>query len=131
MLIVRAAIFLLRAVNQIRTKELGLQPAGLRHFLWGREWPCPNRSPVFTGAFRRSGLLILLDLGGCVAQAQPEARFVRVEVPVQVPCHAPDDGVPTWAVAGLRKNARGGVMLIPILIPMGALGWVLMGDFAQ
>ncbi|MFJ4347796.1 hypothetical protein [Pseudomonas sp. NPDC089401] len=29
---------------------------------------------------------------------------MRVEVPVQVPCRAPDVAVPPWAAAGLRKT---------------------------
>ncbi|WP_408980728.1 hypothetical protein [Pseudomonas sp. B21-012] len=59
---------------------------------------------MFTGFFRRRGLLILLALGGCVGQPQPEARFVRVEVPVQVPCRTPDVAAPAWAAAGLHKS---------------------------
>lgn len=29
---------------------------------------------------------------------------MRVEVPVQVPCRAPEVAVPIWAAAGLRKT---------------------------
>ncbi|MNN99534.1 hypothetical protein D3C81_2192030 [compost metagenome] len=29
---------------------------------------------------------------------------MRVEVPVQVPCRAPDVAVPAWAASGLRKT---------------------------
>lgn len=45
-----------------------------------------------------------LLLAGCAGQAVPEIRTVRVEVPVQVPCRAPDVAVPVWAAAGLRKT---------------------------
>lgn len=44
-----------------------------------------------------------LLLAGCTTTA-PEARTVRVEVPVAVPCRAPDIAVPPWAAAGLHKN---------------------------
>ncbi|WP_455887043.1 hypothetical protein [Pseudomonas rustica] len=51
-------------------------------------------------------LLILgvLTLVGCAGQTEPQAQYVRVEVPVQVPCRAPEVAVPTWAAAGLRKT---------------------------
>ncbi|ANC05552.1 lipoprotein [Pseudomonas putida] len=45
-----------------------------------------------------------LLLTGCAAQIEPEMRTVRVEVPVQVPCRAPEVAVPLWAAAGLRKS---------------------------
>ncbi|MDZ5602618.1 hypothetical protein SJI00_07515 [Pseudomonas sp. RP23018S] len=44
-----------------------------------------------------------LLLTGCAAHVEPEIRTVRVEVPVQVPCRAPDVAVPAWAAAGLLK----------------------------
>ena len=47
--------------------------------------------------------LALAGLAGCVGQV-PEPRVVRVEVPVQVPCRAPDVAVPPWAAATLRKT---------------------------
>ncbi|MOA65127.1 hypothetical protein D3C78_1914040 [compost metagenome] len=31
-------------------------------------------------------------------------RYVRVEVPVQVPCRAPEVAMPIWATVGLRKT---------------------------
>mgnify|MGYP007092536513 FL=1 len=31
-------------------------------------------------------------------------QYVRVEVPFQVPCRAPEVAVPPWAAAGLRKS---------------------------
>lgn len=45
-----------------------------------------------------------LLLAGCAAQVEPQLRTVRVEVPVQVPCRAPEVAVPPWAAAGLRKT---------------------------
>ncbi|MBF8773876.1 hypothetical protein [Pseudomonas fulva] len=45
-----------------------------------------------------------LLLAGCAVRAEPEIRTVRVEVPVQVPCRAPDVAVPPWAAASLRKT---------------------------
>lgn len=51
-------------------------------------------------------LLILsgaLALAGCGGRIEPQVQYVRVEVPVQVPCRAPEVAVPPWAAAGLRK----------------------------
>jgi hypothetical protein len=48
-------------------------------------------------------LLAVLLLAGCATHVEPEIRTVRVEVPVQVPCRAPDVAVPPWAAASLRK----------------------------
>ncbi|BAQ75117.1 lipoprotein [Pseudomonas sp. Os17] len=48
-----------------------------------------------------AGAVVLL--AGCAAR-EPEVRTVRVEVPVQVPCRAPNISVPAWAAAGLRKD---------------------------
>lgn len=45
-----------------------------------------------------------LLLAGCAARVEPEVRTVRVEVPVQVPCRAPDVAVPPWTAASLRKT---------------------------
>lgn len=47
---------------------------------------------------------IALALAGCAGQVEPQVQYVRVEVPVQVPCRAPDVAVPPWAAAGLRKT---------------------------
>lgn len=49
-------------------------------------------------------LAAFLLLAGCAGQAEPEIRTVRVEVPVQVPCRAPEVAVPPWAAASLRKT---------------------------
>ncbi|RYY85104.1 MAG: hypothetical protein EOO15_17860 [Chitinophagaceae bacterium] len=46
----------------------------------------------------------VLVLAGCAAKAPPKVQYVRVEVPVQVPCRAPEVAVPPWAAAGLRKG---------------------------
>ena len=48
-------------------------------------------------------LLLILLLTGCAGHVEPEIRTVRVEVPVPVPCHAPEVAVPPWAASGLRK----------------------------
>ncbi|EKT4561919.1 hypothetical protein QEM42_003113 [Pseudomonas putida] len=49
-------------------------------------------------------LLVWLLLAGCAARPAPEIRYVRVEVPVQVPCRAPEVAVPAWAASSLRKT---------------------------
>jgi len=54
-------------------------------------------------------LLILsgaLALAGCGGRVEPKVQYVRVEVPVQVPCRAPEVAPPPWAAAGLRKTDR-------------------------
>lgn len=52
-----------------------------------------------------SGVLVtLLHLAGCATKAEEEIRYVRVEVPVQVPCRAPEVAIPAWAAAGVRKT---------------------------
>lgn len=43
-------------------------------------------------------------LAACAGKVAPEAQYVRVEVPVQVPCRAPEVAVPPWAADGLRKT---------------------------
>ncbi|MDM9555973.1 hypothetical protein QU926_20370 [Pseudomonas asiatica] len=45
----------------------------------------------------------LSALTGCSSKVEPQVQYVRVEVPVQVPCRAPEVTVPPWAAAGLRK----------------------------
>ncbi|WP_236232262.1 hypothetical protein [Pseudomonas juntendi] len=56
-------------------------------------------------SLRGMGMLAgILLLAGCAAWVEPEVRAVRVEVPVQVPCRAPEVAVPSWAAAGLRKT---------------------------
>lgn len=55
-------------------------------------------------AFGSGAVVTLLYLGGCATKAETEIRYVRVEVPVQVPCRTPEVAVPRWAAAGLRKT---------------------------
>ncbi|UFH29633.1 hypothetical protein [Pseudomonas sp. CIP-10] len=43
-------------------------------------------------------------LAGCATKPASHAQYVRVEVPVQVPCRAPEVAVPLWAGAGLRQT---------------------------
>lgn len=45
-----------------------------------------------------------LALAGCGGRIEPQVQYIRVEVPVQVPCQAPDVAAPAWAAAGLRKS---------------------------
>ncbi|MEN5036728.1 hypothetical protein [Pseudomonas sp. TWI929] len=49
-------------------------------------------------------ILCALALAGCGGRTEPQVQYVRVEVPVQVPCRAPQVDVPAWAAAGLRKS---------------------------
>ena len=52
-------------------------------------------------------LLILIGalvLAGCGGRIEPHVQYVRVHVPVQVPCRAPDVAVPAWAAAGVRMT---------------------------
>ena len=51
-----------------------------------------------------SGIVLVLALQGCASRVEPQVQYVRVEVPVQVPCHAPNVAVPPWAAASLRKT---------------------------
>lgn len=51
-----------------------------------------------------SEIVLTLALLGCASRADPQVQHVRAEVPVQVPCRAPDVAVPSWAAAGLRKT---------------------------
>ncbi len=50
------------------------------------------------------GLAVAVALSGCASKAVPQIQYVRVEVPVQVPCRTPEVTVPSWAAAGLRKT---------------------------
>ena len=45
-----------------------------------------------------------LAIAGCSGRVEPQVQYVRVEVPVQVPCRTPEVAVPPWAAAGLRKT---------------------------
>ncbi|MFT2157595.1 hypothetical protein [Pseudomonas putida] len=46
----------------------------------------------------------VLVLAGCGGRVEPQVQYVRVEVPVQIPCRAPEVAIPPWAAAGLRKT---------------------------
>lgn len=60
---------------------------------------------IASRSFQGLGVLAgFLLLAGCASQAEPGVRTVRVEVPVQVPCRAPDVAVPPWAASSLRKT---------------------------
>ncbi|WP_313650431.1 hypothetical protein [Pseudomonas soli] len=48
--------------------------------------------------------VLALALAGCSGRIEPQVQYVRVEVPVQVPCRTPEVAVPPWAAAGLRKT---------------------------
>lgn len=54
--------------------------------------------------FQKLFLLAGLMLAGCATKPTPQIQYVRVEVPVQVPCRAPEIAVPPWAAGGLRKS---------------------------
>ncbi|WP_370691371.1 MULTISPECIES: hypothetical protein [Pseudomonas] len=56
-------------------------------------------------ALRAAGVLAgIALLAACAGRVEPQIQYVRVEVPVQVPCRAPEVAVPPWAAAGLRKT---------------------------
>lgn len=61
-------------------------------------------SLVCRGLACGSGLVLTLGLAGCGGKVEPQIQYVRVEVPVQVPCRAPKVAVPAWATADLRKT---------------------------
>lgn len=48
---------------------------------------------------------LLLALAGCASKPQIVVRTERVEVPVQVPCRAPEIERPQWAVDALPDGA--------------------------
>jgi hypothetical protein len=48
--------------------------------------------------------VLSIAISGCAGKAEPQVAYVRVEVPVQVPCRAPEVAVPPWAAAGVRKT---------------------------
>ncbi|MBZ3666840.1 hypothetical protein [Pseudomonas monteilii] len=43
-------------------------------------------------------------LAACAGRVEPQIQYIRVEVPVQVPCRVPEVAMPAWAAAGLRKT---------------------------
>ncbi|MES3709121.1 hypothetical protein QC590_12865 [Pseudomonas putida] len=50
------------------------------------------------------GQVLALGLAGCAGKSEPQIQYVRVEVPVEVPCRTPDVAAPPWAAAGLHKT---------------------------
>jgi len=69
---------------------------------------CAGGAGAAGGAGRTLRRVVVLAgialLGACAGKIEPQLQYVRVEVPVQVPCRAPDVAVPAWAAAGLRKT---------------------------
>ena len=61
-------------------------------------------SRVARGIARGGGVVVILAIAGCAGRTEPQIQYVRVEVPVQVPCRAPEVAAPSWATAGLRKT---------------------------
>lgn len=59
---------------------------------------------IIRGFVCGSGLVLALGLAGCAGKKGPQIQYVRVEVPVQVPCRAPEVAIPHWVAAGLRKS---------------------------
>lgn len=53
--------------------------------------------------FQKLFLLLGLLLVGCATKPQ-QVHYVRVDVPVAVPCRAPEVAPPPWAAAGLRST---------------------------
>lgn len=49
-------------------------------------------------------LVLVVALAGCGGQVESEPRTVRVEVPVAVPCRAPEVPEPAWATSVLQKG---------------------------
>lgn len=49
-------------------------------------------------------MILTMGVAGCAGKVEPEVQYVRVEVPVQVPCRAPEVAVPHWAAAGLYRS---------------------------
>lgn len=68
------------------------------------EGPFKAAARVIRGLSCGSGLAVGLALSGCAGRVEPQVQYVRVEVPVQVPCRAPEVAVPPWAAASLRKT---------------------------
>lgn len=68
---------------------------------------CAGRAGAAGGAGRtlRGGVVLagVALLAACAGRGEPQVQYVRVEVPVQVPCRAPEVAVPPWAAASLRK----------------------------
>lgn len=80
--------------------SLGLNSRSCRS---GTQW-FPSSSHVIRGFGCGSGLMLALGLVGCAGKEAPQIQYVRVEVPVQVPCRVPEVAVPPWAADSLRKT---------------------------
>ncbi|KGK24805.1 lipoprotein [Pseudomonas plecoglossicida] len=50
------------------------------------------------------GVVVFMALSGCTTKPAPQVQYVRVEVPVQVPCRAPEVAALPWAAADLQKT---------------------------
>lgn len=61
-------------------------------------------SQVIRGLACGSGMVGIVALAGCASRTEPQVQYVRVEVPVQVPCRAPEVPMPPWAAASLRRT---------------------------
>jgi len=61
-------------------------------------------SHVIRGLACGSGLALAIGVAGCAGNVEPRVQYVRVEVPVQVPCRVPEVSVPPWAAADLRRS---------------------------
>lgn len=62
------------------------------------------KDKIYRKLFRKLFLQAGLLMAGCASNPIPQVQYVRVEVPVQVPCRAPEVVAPPWAAAGLRKT---------------------------
>lgn len=63
-----------------------------------------SSSRVIHGFACGSGLVLTMGLTGCAGKVEPQIQYVRFEVPVQVPCRAPEVSVPSWVAVGLSKT---------------------------
>lgn len=64
----------------------------------------PAAGRVISAFACRSGLVLAIGLAGCAGKFERQVQYVRVEVPVQVPCRTPEVALPPWAADGLRKT---------------------------
>lgn len=81
-----------------------MRVAGNWHFPGGGIAFVQAAGRVVRGLSRGCGVVVMLTACGCATRVEPQVRTVRVEVPVQVPCRAPDVAVPPWAADSLRKT---------------------------
>lgn len=71
---------------------------------WSSTKPCCFGNLSTRLPCRFAVLSTSLLLAACSGRTEPQVQYLRVEVPVQVPCRAPDVAVPPWAAASLRKT---------------------------